>query len=291
MTTGIIGLGSMGLAIAENLIDKGYTVYGYDINPSRCELLVQHGGNAVASCAEVGSFADTVILMVFDADNLRDVLFGEGSLLDTLKAGGTLVVTASLGKDIILEVIPELEKRGIHLLDTPLMASEDSARAGQMHILVSGGKEVYQSHKKLFADMGEELYFVGDDAGMGQMAKSCMQALFSLTFESAFEIDTLAAKTGLNMDELHRLFKNGPASSELFAITEDNIRERRFTDTKNPLSILDKDVRLALKLASDYGISLPAVAGTATTFSKAMEKYAGDDIFAAVQVIEAGELR
>ena len=289
MKIGVVGLGNMGLGIAKNLLGKGYEVYGYDIDPARGAMLAEAGGQEAAHCAALGAEVKTAVLMVFSPDNLRDVLLGEKGLMETLPSGSTVVVTASVGPDIIAEVEPKLAEKGVAILDAPLMADVNDALEGTMHMIVAGGEETVAQCRGLLEDMSQELYFVGDRAGMGQAAKMCLQTLFSLTFESAFEVITLGKKLGLNLEEMHRLYQNCPSSSVLFHITESNILNRVFTDTFNPLSILDKDIHLALGMAEKLSIPLPASQGTASVFREAMRQYAQEDIWAAVKIIEAGK--
>lgn len=287
MKIGVVGLGNMGMGIAANLLRRGYEVYGYDINPARGELLKEQGGCNTESCAALGREVTTAVLMVFSPENLRDVLFGKNGLAETLAPGSCVLVTASVGPDIIEEVEPKLAEREIGILDIPLMAGVDSAREGQMHILVSGKKELVEQYQGLLEDMGSELYFVGDKAGMGQAGKMCLQTLFSLTFETAFEIITLSKKLNLNMEEMDRLYRNSGSTSELFHETQENINNRVFTGTFNPLSILDKDIHLAVDMAKKIHMEIPASEGTAKVFRKAMGRYASEDIWAAVKVIES----
>lgn len=286
MKIGVVGLGNMGLGIATNLIQKGYEVYGYDINPARGRLLQQQGGHNVPNCVALGKEVSTAILMVFSPENMQDVLFGTDSLAETLAPGSSVLVTASVGPEVIAEVEPKLAEKGIGILDVPLMANVDSARGGRMHILVSGEKELVKRHQRLLNDMGSELYFVGDKAGLGQAGKMCLQTLFSLTFETAFEIITLSKNLNLNMEQMDRLYRNSGSTSELFHETQEKITNRVFTGTFNPLSILDKDIHLAIDMAKKGNMDIPAAEGTARVFRKAMEHYAAEDIWAAVKVIE-----
>ncbi len=286
MKVGVVGLGNMGLGIAGNLINKGYEVYGFDVNPERQELFRQKGGHPERNAAEVGREAEAVVLMVFSPDNLRDAVAGDGGLLETLKPGSALIVTATVGPDIIREILPLAEAKGVSILDAPLMAGVDGAAKGQMHVLVGADKETVRRYRELLDAMGSEFYYVGDRPGMGQDAKLCLQTLFSLEFESAFELTTLIDRLGLAKEEMHRLFENSGSASELYFETEQNARDRVFTNTNNPLSILDKDIHLAISLAEKKGLDLPAVRGTGEVFRKAMGPYAKEDIWAAVKVIE-----
>ncbi len=288
MKVGVVGLGMMGLGIASNLAGKGYEVYGYDIDPTRGKLLEEAGGHNTAGYAELGKNVDAAILMVFSPEILKDVLFGENGLAGALAPGSTVLVTATVGPATIAEVEPRLAERGISVLDAALMANMESAGKGAMHILVSARPEVVEKNSKLLNDMSSELYFLGDRAGMAQAGKVCLQTLFSLTFETAFEVITLTKKLNLNMEEMDRLYRNSGSTSELFHETQANIENRIFTGTANPLSILDKDIHLTMDVAKEHQLELPASEGTAKVFREAMRHYGAEDIWAAVKVIENG---
>ena len=80
---GIIGLGTMGMGIAENLLKRGYVVQGFDLLPERMQLLEQKGGTAAPSPAQAADGASALILMVFNGEQVQDVLFGLPHRLDT----------------------------------------------------------------------------------------------------------------------------------------------------------------------------------------------------------------
>lgn len=283
---GIIGLGTMGLSIASNLLKKGYEIYGHDIDPSRKKLLAERGGHAVADCAAMGETVDTVIIMVFKPDDLKCVLFGEKGLAETLKEGGTVIVTASIGPKVIKEMRPRLKEKGIRILDAPVMADYMDAAKGEMHVLVSGAPDVVESERKLLEDMSSVLYTIGDEPGMAQAGKMCLQDLFCLTFEAGYETIALARRYGLAIEEMRRLFKDSPASSDMLHMAIDFGLNREFKGTYSPMSILNKDVHIAVDMARDGGLSLPASQGTADVFQKAFDRWPDEDVWAGIKIIE-----
>ncbi len=283
---GVIGLGTMGLAICTNLLKKNYEVHGYDINPARIKLLQEHGGHGAANCADLGGKVDTVITMVFSPDNLRDTLLGQDGLMETFPAGGTVVVTASMGPKIIAEVEPRLAEKGVGILDAPVMADFNDAGAGQMHVIVSGEPAVVESRRELLDDMSSELYVVGNRPGMAQAGKMCLQDLFCLTFEAGFETITLARRYDLDIKEMLRLFRDSPASSEMLGMAVDFGLKRAFKDTYSPMSILNKDVHIAVDMARDAGIVLPASQGTGQVFQEAFDRWPDEDVWSGIKIIE-----
>ncbi len=79
-----------------------------------------------------------------------------------ISPGGTIVVTASMGPKIIAEVEPALARKGVKILDAPVMADFNDAEAGRMHVIVSGEPSLIEGKKELLNDMSSELYIVGD---------------------------------------------------------------------------------------------------------------------------------
>ena len=91
---GIIGLGTMGMGIAENLLKRGYVVQGFDLLPERMQVLERKGGTAAPSPAQAAEGASALILMVFNGEQVRDVLFGQDGAANVLPKGGSVLVTA-----------------------------------------------------------------------------------------------------------------------------------------------------------------------------------------------------
>ncbi|MDO5111599.1 MAG: NAD(P)-dependent oxidoreductase [Clostridia bacterium] len=289
MKVGIIGLGLMGMAFSKHLVKKGYEVLGYDVNPEKRAALEALGGRFCESCAQVGAQADAVLLLVFNGEQVRGAVCGEQSLLSTMPAGKAVLVMCSVGCDAVDAIRPALAKRDIHLLDATMMGNCEDAENGCVHIMVAADDAAFAPVEGLLRDMSAELYFISKTPGDAQKAKSCLQALFSLTFETAFEVVALAQNAGLDMNEMHRVFANSPSSSPLLHITEKCVLDKVYTGTNNPLSILDKDINLVLELAAKEELRLGACEGTAKVFDKAMRLYPGEDIFAAVKALRASD--
>ena len=282
----IVGLGLMGYNIGSNLINKGYEVYGYDIAETSRERFEKAGGKTVEACSQLGEKADIAILMVFNAEQVRDVLFGSGDLAAHMRKGGTIIVTASVGYEVMDEVYEKLQKMGIMLVDATVKASAASAAEGKMYIMVGAEEEAFQAAKHVLNDMGNEILLVGNKPGFAQLMKSCMQAFFSLTFEATAEVLALGTAAGLDPSTVYEVLNGTGAASNLFRATAKNIASRTFTDTCNPMSILEKDAKLAARLAKRHNMHLLALEGTAKNFENCMQKHGSEDIWACVKHFE-----
>ncbi len=282
-TVGIIGLGLMGYNMGVNLIKRGYTVYGYDIYEPSCTRFAEAGGIVVDSEASLGRVADRVIIMVFNGEQVRDVV---ARLSETLAPGGVVIVTASVGHIVLEELYPFLEEKEIHLVDATVRASAASAAEGKMYIMVGASPEAIALARPLLEDMGSEILEVGNRPGTAQIAKSCMQAFFSLTFEATAEVLALGTAAGLSSKAVYDILNGTGAANSIFRATANNIGTGTFTKTNNPMSILEKDAKLAAELGREHGMRLLAIEATAQNFENCMKNHPKDDIWACVKSYE-----
>ncbi len=282
---GVIGLGRMGFGIATNLMNRKYDVIGYDVSEEARVRLCDAGGNVAENCAQAAEGVDALILVVFNADQVEEVLFKQ-SAVDHMRAGSAVVVMASVGQQILEAIAPQLAQRGIDLIDAPMKGSSKDAACGNLFLILSAPKPLIEKHRSLLESIGSTLYTVGEKPGMGQMAKTCVQSFFCLACEGACEIMALAKAAGLDLDVVYKLLCSTGASSDVFKTTVKFIGSRSFTGTGNPMSILKKDLGVAMKIASSYSLDLPALAGTTANVDRAMETCPEEDIWAAAKPIE-----
>lgn len=282
---GVIGLGRMGFGIAKNLMHRGYEVTGYDISCGARERFGEIGGRTAESCAQAARDVDALILTVFDGDQVEDVLFKEGAA-DAMREGSQVIVMASVGKKAVEAVAPRLAEKGIDLVDAPMKGSAKDAGCGNLYIMAAAAPEAFKKAESLLNSMGSVVRMVGDQPGMGQMVKTCVQTFFCLACEGACEILALAKATGLDEKTVYDVLASTGAASEVFKTTAKFIGSRCFRGTGNPISILRKDLAVAVELTKECGLSVPAVCGTAANIREASDRYPDDDIWAAVRPVE-----
>lgn len=282
---GVIGLGRMGFGIGKNLMHRGYDVTGYDISCGARERFREIGGKTVESCVEAAKDADALILAVFDGDQVEDVLFAEGAA-DVMRQGSQVIVMASVGKKAVEAAAPKLAERGIDLVDAPMKGSAKDAGCGNLYIMAAAAPGALEKAETLLNSMGSVVRIVGEQPGMGQMVKTCVQTFFCLACEGACEILALAKATGLDEKTVYDVLASTGAASEVFKTTAKFIGSRCFRGTGNPISILRKDLAVAMELSEECGLSVPAVCGTAANIRAASDKYPDDDIWAAVRPVE-----
>lgn len=283
---GIIGLGTMGMGIAENLLKRGYVVQGFDLLPERMQVLERKGGTAAPSPAQAADGASALILMVFNGEQVQDVLFGQDGAANVLPKGGSVLVTASVGYAACEEAEKGLEPLGLHLVDCPVRGTAATSASGELYLMVGASPEAFSKNQELLNQLGSTVIHVGDKPGMGQKAKTCMQAFFSLMFEGTCELLALGTASGLDPRTVFEVLDGTSASNGIFRATAKHVAGRVFTGTGNPLSILDKDMQIACASASAFGLSLPALEGISSNFRESMKQCGKEDIWSVVKTLE-----
>ena len=117
---GLIGIGDMGIGMAKNIVKQGFNLTGYDLRAERLEMLSKLGGKPAASCREVGENSDIVLIMVLNGDQVKKVVLGKDGLLEGMKEGSTIVVSATINPSEVMELEEPLLSKGINLVDTPV---------------------------------------------------------------------------------------------------------------------------------------------------------------------------
>ncbi|HYM18565.1 MAG TPA: NAD(P)-binding domain-containing protein, partial [Micropepsaceae bacterium] len=118
--TGVIGLGAMGYQMARHMVNKGFAVAGYDVSPEAAAHAKAAGVRTVASAADVGTEAEVVVVMVATDAQVEDVVVRSG-LLEKLKPGAVICISSSTSPETARELEAICAKRGIGLLDTPVV--------------------------------------------------------------------------------------------------------------------------------------------------------------------------
>ena len=183
-SVGIIGLGNMGMGMAKNLLKNGYALTAYDIRDEPLQEISRLGAKTTESPRKVGENADVVFVMVLNGPQVKTVVAGAQGLLETMGSGSTIICTATIQRSIMIEVANMAEKKGVGVIDSPVSGGQPGADSGTLTIMAAARKEIFESRRKILAAVGQNIYHVGEEIGMGQTVKAALTAL--LTHEATF---------------------------------------------------------------------------------------------------------
>jgi len=283
---GIVGLGDMGIGLARNLLKNKFEVTGYDVQEERLNQFVQSGGKQAVNCREVADKSDAVFVMVLNGQQVKEVVLGENGLLEGLKQGATVIVTATINPSEVKELETPLSEKGINLLDTPVSGGKSGADNGTLTMMVAAKSEVFKDCRNILEAVGENIYHVGEEIGMGQTVKASLQALIGASFTAIFESLVLGVKAGVKAETLYEVFSTSGVSSPLFKNSANLIMERKFKGTGSHIGTMYKDLGISMNMAKENGVAMFTASAAYELFRTGMSLFPDEDNWSIVKFLE-----
>jgi len=283
---GIIGLGDMGIGMARNLLKNGYELNGFDISEDRLKVFVQSGGKKAANCREVAEKSEAVFVMVLNGKQVKEVVLGENGLIEGLKSGTTVIVSATIHPSEVKVLEKPLSEKGINLIDTPVSGGKSGADNGTLTMMAAAKKQVLEECKKVLQAVGQNIYHVGENIGMGQTVKASLQALIGASFTAIFESLVLGVKAGVKAETLYEVFGSSGVSSPLFKNCAKLIMERKFKDTGSHIGTMYKDLGITMNMAKENGVAMFTTSAAYELFQSGISLFPDEDNWAIVKLLE-----
>lgn len=255
----VIGLGSMGLGMAQSLLKAGFRVTGFDVNPAAIERLVSDGGTGAATPMAAASDADVIVLVVVNAAQTGDVLYGSAGVAATAKPGAVIISSATMAPDEARGFAARAESAGLLYLDAPMSGGPAKAADGRLTIMASGAPAAFARADAALAAMAETVHRLGDEAGIGAAFKVVNQLLAGVHIAAACEAMGFAAKLGLDLDKVYEVITGAAGNSWMF---ENRVPHILAGDYKplSAINIFTKDLGIVTDIGRKQQFPLPVSA-------------------------------
>ena len=259
-TIGFIGLGIMGKPMARNLAKAGYALVLYNRSRGAVDELVAELPNAraAASPAEVAALAETVIMIVPDSPDVRDVVFGSKGLIESVNDKTLLIDMSTIAPGTAVEVHDAVVARGGAFLDAPVSGGDKGAIAGTLSIMVGGSDEAFQRATPCFEAMGKTIVHVGGP-GAGQTVKACNQIAVAVNIAGLSEALVFGAKAGVDPAKVLDVLGGGLANSRVLETRGPGMIKDQFVPGFR-VDLHRKDLNIILTTAREQGSPLPVTA-------------------------------
>ena len=289
-TVGVIGLGAMGLGIAQSLRRAKFDVRAFDVRREAAEAFARDGGTACATAADLASSSDVVVSVVVNAAQTEDVLFGQGNAAAVMREGSLFMMCSTVDPNWSSALEARLAKRGLLYLDAPMSGGAAKAAAGELTMMTSGRPEAYSKCQPVLEAMAARVYRLGDRAGAGSKVKIVHQLLAGVHIAAAAEAMALGLREGVDPKGLYEVITNSAGNSWMFGNRMAHVLSGDYT----PLSSVDifvKDLGLVLDLARSSKFPLPLASTAHQMFMQASSAgYAKEDDSAVIKIFPGIEL-
>jgi len=215
-TIGFIGMGMMGGGMAANLLKNSFPLVAYDIDPAKNERFAGLGATIANGPAGVAQAASRVICIVETTAQVRDVLLGDGGVLDGAQEGDIFVCSATVDPIAVKEMHATLAERGITMIDAPVSGGVPRAESGDLSIIVGGDAAAVEKCRPAFEAMSSRIFHMGD-IGQGLAMKLCNNMITQVTRVVVAEAMVLGAKAGLDPQKMMDVISVSTGNSATFA--------------------------------------------------------------------------
>ena len=285
-TVGVIGLGKMGLPIAQNLMERGLAVVGY--RRSGTAELAALGGTGAQSAAEVASSSDVLLSILPDVAALREVILGPNGTLTKLRPGTVHVEMSTLDVPEKAALRDRVRSSGGDLLDCPISGTPAMVRPRAATTFVSGEEASVDAVREVLDAISGPWVYTGV-FGTGAHLKYVASLLVAVHTVATAEAMLLARRSGLDLELVQRTLDDSIASSAIWQRRGPLVQERRWTPAPGPIATLHEILDQIEDQAATIGTTLPLFVVAKQLYDKALADGWGALDIAAVHDLLSGQ--
>jgi len=287
MHVGVVGLGNMGLGAAVNLVKHGHRVAGCDLRADARDALVAAGGVAVASPAGLPEGLEAVLVLVVNAEQEEEVLFGKAGCAARLPRGAVVICSSTVAPAVARRLETRLGEAGLLMLDAPVSGGRAGAEAGTMTVMASGSAAAFDKAGPVLEAISGKVWRLGDTAGVGSTVKMVNQLLAGVHIATAAEALALGIRAGADPKALYDVICSSAGNSWMWQNRVPHI----LAGDDTPLSAVNifvKDLGIVLDQARSLAFPAPMAAAAHQLFlgAAALGHGGKDDAFV-IRVWEA----
>lgn len=268
---GVVGLGAMGMGMAQSLLRAGFEVHACDMRAEAVQKLVACGAIGAASPAEMAAKIDALLIVVVNAAQTEQVLFGDtgtDGACAHLKPGAIVIASATVAPEFAEALGVRLLALGLRFIDAPISGGAAKAASGQMSVMAAGAPDAFAPCAKLFDAICANLYRLGEQPGQGSKVKMINQLLAGVHIAAAAEAMALGLRAGCDPDALYEVISNSAGSSWMFQNRVPHILKGDYAPL-SAVNIFVKDLGIVLDYAKKSVFPLPLSATAHQMFLQA----------------------
>jgi 3-hydroxyisobutyrate dehydrogenase-like beta-hydroxyacid dehydrogenase len=259
----------MGRPMGMNLLKAGHKLTVWNRTPGRANELVAAGAVLAKTPYEAAEASEFLLTIVSDPPALESVLWGQegknDGALAGLRAGSIYVDSSTISPSLVGRIAATCRQRGVAFLDAPVTGGDWGAREGNLVFMIGGDDETLREAEPILGVMGKKWFHLGP-SGAGQTMKLAMNAVLALQVGAMAEALALVTRAGLKGEQLVEVMQASMARSGVLDVKSPLMLKGDYKPSF-PLRLMHKDLGLALDLANQLGVSLPATAAAREVYN------------------------
>ena len=290
-----IGVGNMGLPMAENLMKFGKKIRVFDVSKNTIEIAQKKNLDVVENLSDlVTTDVTTVITMLPEGKHSKEVFLGENGIINKVSKDCLLIDCSTIDIQTSKEIGKKATENGIKMIDAPVSGGVMGAQKATLNIMVGGTKEAFDLALPLLKIMGKNIFHAGE-LGSGNGAKICNNMSLGITMIAASESLMLAKRLNIDIKKVHEIMKNASGNSwpiSVYPPLPDLIEGTPSNNNYRPgfsAGMMNKDLKLAYECAKSVNADTPLGKAALEIYEKFCKDGNDDKDFSAISKVIGGD--
>lgn len=282
-----VGIGEMGVGMAENLLKKNgeLTIWNRTRDKPHVRRLVEAGARLAEGLQEAAKAEFVCLNLTSDAA----VLEVSAGLMPHVQPGALVIDFSTIAPGTAREVAGHFQERGACYLDCPVSGGAAGARAGTLTMMAGGERTAFERALPLLRLCGTNIQYMGE-SGLGQKAKLINQLLTWVNQAVVCEAMLLAEQSGIELEALNRALATAWGRSWMLERSVERYIIPRDFDSPSGVELMVKDFNLILDMARQAGCHIPIAEEAKKPYDQAMrEGLAKKDPSVIIEVMERNQ--
>jgi len=281
---GFVGVGAMGGRLVRRLLEHGYKVVVYDLDPKKIAESVAAGATEADSLSQLANRSDIILSCLTNDAAVRNVYLGPSGIFAGIQPGKVVMEMSTIAPETSREINREGAKRGASVLDVAISGSTPAVEQGTITLLAGGDAAVFEASEPIFKAIASQ-YFLMGPSGAGTSMKLAVNTILGIGMQAIAEGIALGEAEGLDRQRLLNVMALTavvpPAHKGKLAKAERNDYSPQFG-----VGLMNKDFRLILETAKSSNLRLPATTAAYEVNSEALEQDPDSDISSVIRQME-----
>ncbi|HSC49673.1 MAG TPA: NAD(P)-dependent oxidoreductase [Gaiellaceae bacterium] len=276
LTVGLIGLGNMGTAIAERVLEAGYPLVVHNRTVEKAQPFADRGATVAGSPAELAEEVDVVLTSLADDEAFERVA---EKVLAAARPSSVLVDLSTVSPTVSARVASLADEASVDYLRAPVSGNPTVVRAGNLTLMVSGPREALERVEPVLRAIGPTIHHVGD-AEQARVVKLAINLMIAGLAELMAEALVLGEAAGVSRAALLEVMGSSAAGAPFVEYKTEPLLADDFSATFTT-ALMEKDIDLVLDAAGRSEVELPLAQHLKALLRAAVEAgYADDDFMA-----------
>jgi 3-hydroxyisobutyrate dehydrogenase len=281
---GFVGIGYMGQPIARRLLEAGFQLTAFDLDPGKAEELIRYGGTVARSVSELSSSCSVVLSCLPSDEAVLDIYRGWGGVFANARRGSLCVDLSTVFPETSQELSRLGAERGVEVLDVTISGSTPAAEKGLLTLFGGGNKECFDGAEPIFRTIARRHFYLGP-SGSGATMKLVVNTLLGVGMQAIAEAVALGEKAGLDRNRLLNVLSETAVVAPAHLGKLESAMKGDYSP-QFPIRLMNKDFGLILNLAAAVGARMPATGAAFEVNARQSDEMTEQDFSAVILQME-----